>query len=46
MRQTVLPMAGVPNNRFAGEETLNREGAAFGTNVIVGKDNRLTLQWD
>jgi poly-gamma-glutamate synthesis protein (capsule biosynthesis protein) len=28
------------------KETLNREGAPFGTNVIVGKDNRLTLQWD
>ena len=28
------------------KEILNREGASFGTNVIVGKDNRLTLQWD
>ncbi len=28
------------------KETLNREGAPFGTNVIAGKDHRLTLQWD
>jgi poly-gamma-glutamate capsule biosynthesis protein CapA/YwtB (metallophosphatase superfamily) len=27
-------------------ETLNREGATFGTKVKVGKNNRLTLQWD
>jgi len=28
------------------KDTLNREGASFGTNVIVSEDNRLTLQWD
>ena len=28
------------------KETLNREGASFGTNVKIGKDNRITLQWD
>ncbi|MGD8973867.1 MAG: CapA family protein, partial [Desulfobacterales bacterium] len=28
------------------KDTLNREGSSFGTHVIVGKDNRLTLQWD
>jgi poly-gamma-glutamate synthesis protein (capsule biosynthesis protein) len=27
-------------------DTLNREGAAFGTNVKMSEDNRLTLQWD
>ena len=27
-------------------DTLNREGATFGTKVKVGKNNRLTLQWD
>ena len=28
------------------KDTLNREGAAFGTKVKVIEDNRLTLQWD
>lgn len=28
------------------KDTLNREGASFGTNVIVSEGNRLTLQWD
>ena len=28
------------------KDTLNREGASFGTNVILSEDNRLTLQWD
>lgn len=28
------------------KDTLNREGASFGTHVIAGKDNRLSLQWD
>jgi poly-gamma-glutamate synthesis protein (capsule biosynthesis protein) len=28
------------------KDTLNREGASFGTDVIVSEDNRLTLQWD
>ncbi len=28
------------------KDTLNREGASFGTNAIVSEDNRLTLQWD
>ncbi len=28
------------------KDTLNREGATFGTKVKVGKNNRLTLQWD
>ncbi len=28
------------------KDTLNREGAAFGTQVKVSEDNRLTLQWD
>jgi poly-gamma-glutamate synthesis protein (capsule biosynthesis protein) len=28
------------------KDTLNREGASFGTNVIVSEDNRLTLKWD
>ena len=28
------------------KDTLNREGAAFGTRVKVSEDNRLTLQWD
>jgi poly-gamma-glutamate synthesis protein (capsule biosynthesis protein) len=28
------------------KDTLNREGATFGTKVKVGQSNRLTLQWD
>jgi len=28
------------------KDTLNGEGATFGTKVKVGKSNRLTLQWD
>jgi poly-gamma-glutamate synthesis protein (capsule biosynthesis protein) len=28
------------------KDTLNREGASFGTHVIADKDNRLSLQWD
>ena len=28
------------------KDTLNREGAAFGTKVKMIEDNRLTLQWD
>ena len=28
------------------KDTLNREGTSFGTHVIAGKDNRLSLQWD
>jgi poly-gamma-glutamate synthesis protein (capsule biosynthesis protein) len=28
------------------KDTLNREGTAFGTQVKVREDNRLTLQWD
>ncbi len=28
------------------KDTLNREGATFGTKLNVSEDNRLTLQWD